>query len=42
MNRFNVEKFRKNADRAIRNRVPQSHLDVLNGMKINSSGAIDK
>ncbi|WP_230397995.1 hypothetical protein [Novisyntrophococcus fermenticellae] len=32
--RFSVEKFRKNAEHAIRKRVPQPHLDILDGMEV--------
>lgn len=32
--KFSAERFRKNAEQAIRKRVPQSHLDVLDGMEV--------
>lgn len=34
MMKFSVEKFRKNAEHAIRKRVPQPHLDILDGMEV--------
>ncbi len=32
--KFSEDKFRRNADHAIRKRMPQSHLNVLDGMEV--------
>ncbi len=40
--RFSVEKFRKNAEHAIRKRVPQPHLDVLDGMEVEKENHFGK
>lgn len=32
--RFSMKKFRKNAENAIKKRVPQPHLDILDGMEV--------